>query len=249
MFGRLAMVVSSVLRFAPVLPAQTKPAQPAAPASDPFLGTFSDGTGALTIRKEPKGYVGTYDYQGQSFPVTAARSGGQLIATFEANGETYLFTARPSAGGLAVLLSGQTYQLARQAASGGPPPAGPAGVLPPAVGAPGGTAADRQLAQLLLSSPWCSFSYKSGYARSSRNVFSQNGTLATSTNSEGGSVRSTRIAGHGSAPTTPTPAASRPAAATLPHSASAGSIRLPRSGRGGGPAAASGEYRLRSPED
>jgi hypothetical protein len=49
---------------------------------------------------------------------------------------------------------------------------------------------DQQLAQLLLSSPWCSFSYSqsSGRTSTSRNTFSPDGTLHVSSSSEGGTV-------------------------------------------------------------
>ena len=55
-------------------------------------------------------------------------------------------------------------------------------------GAVDGSAQDQRLAQLLLSSAWCSFSYKSGYTSQSRNQFHRDGTLSVSTNSEGGTV-------------------------------------------------------------
>jgi hypothetical protein len=72
--------------------------------------------------------------------------------------------------------------------------AAPAPVAPPSRppgGAPAGaTAQDRQLSQLLLSSPWCSFSYSqvSGATNTSRNVFLPDGRLEASTNYEGGTV-------------------------------------------------------------
>jgi hypothetical protein len=54
----------------------------------------------------------------------------------------------------------------------------------------GGSPQDQQLRQLLLSSPWCSFSYNknSGATNTSRNVFYTDGRLALNTNYEGGTV-------------------------------------------------------------
>jgi hypothetical protein len=55
---------------------------------------------------------------------------------------------------------------------------------------PAASQQDQQLAQLLLSSPWCSFSYSqsSGRTSTSRNTFSSDGTLRVSSSSEGGTV-------------------------------------------------------------
>ncbi|MEO8634568.1 MAG: hypothetical protein ABI587_04730 [Gemmatimonadales bacterium] len=66
------------------------------------------------------------------------------------------------------------------------PPRGQAPV--PAAG--GGTPQDQQVRQLLLSSPWCSFTYSqtSGATHTSRNVFYADGRLAVNTNAEGGTV-------------------------------------------------------------
>jgi hypothetical protein len=183
---RISRVVLPALLLASALAAQAKPPKP---ITDPFVGSFGDGTGVLTIRKERSGYAGTFDFQGQRYPVSAAKTGERMIGTFVANGDSYMFTAAPSGGGLAVMLNGQTYQLSRQDGADRAPGAASLGA---GQNAEGGSAAqsaqDRQLAQLLLSSPWCSFSYKSGYTHTSRNVFYPNGTLATSTNSEGGTV-------------------------------------------------------------
>ena len=77
-------------------------------------------------------------------------------------------------------------------APGGPVAIAPAPerTVPPAPG--GGTAQDQQLRQLLLSSPWCSFSYSqtSGSTHTSRSVFYADGRLAVNTNYEGGTVNS-----------------------------------------------------------
>ncbi len=71
---------------------------------------------------------------------------------------------------------------AGQPAPSAPPPAPPA--------APSGSAQDQQLRLLLLSSPWCSFSYSqtSGSTSTSRNVFHPDGRLSVNTNREGGTV-------------------------------------------------------------
>lgn len=171
-------------------PLPTLQAQAGKVAADPYLGNFGDGTGGLTLKKAPKGYTGSFDLQGQSFPLTAAKVGDRVVGTFEAGGSTYMFEAHSANGGLAVTLNGQTFQLARQAVGAAPslgsapPPAGRA----PGTGGAGGSPQDQQLAQLLLSSPWCSFSYHNGYTNQSRNVFHRDGTLSVNTNAEGGTV-------------------------------------------------------------
>ena len=164
----------------------------AQPAADPYVGTFSDGTGTIALKKASKGYSGRFDLQGQSLPLSAARVGDRVIGTFEAGGSTYMCEARAQGGGLAVTLNGQTFQLAREDRAPGPA----VGAIVPRAGGPsgapggavGGSAQDQQLAQLLLSSAWCSFSYKSGYTNQSRNVFHRDGTLSINTNAEGGTV-------------------------------------------------------------
>ena len=63
-----------------------------------------------------------------------------------------------------------------------PPQKAPAGKVP----AEGKSPADGKLRQLLVSSPWCSFTYNktTGTTRSSRAVFFSNGTLRLGTNTE-----------------------------------------------------------------
>ena len=74
-------------------------------------------------------------------------------------------------------------------------PSAPVAAVPQAGRSPAsepgdGTPQDQQLRQLLLSSPWCSFSYSqtSGSTHTSRNVFYADGRLAVNTNYEGGTV-------------------------------------------------------------
>jgi hypothetical protein len=162
------------------------------PVADPFVGSFSDGTGTVVFKKASKGYTGSFELQGQSFPVSAAKVGNRVIGTFEAGGNTYMFEAHAQGNGLAVSLNGQTFQLTRGDRAldqtGAAVPRSGAAEGSATGGADGGGAQDQQLAQLLLSSAWCSFSYKSGYTTQSRNQFHRDGTLSVSTGSEGGTV-------------------------------------------------------------
>jgi hypothetical protein len=74
------------------------------------------------------------------------------------------------------------------AASTVPPAAAPSGQAP--AQAPPASGADQQLAQLLQSSPWCSFQYSqtSGRTSTSRYTFLPDGTVSFGTNTEGGTT-------------------------------------------------------------
>ncbi|MBI4500572.1 MAG: hypothetical protein HY700_05365 [Gemmatimonadetes bacterium] len=116
----------------------------------------------------------------------------RLTGSFSSGGTTYLFEARVQGDALSLVSDGQTYALQRQGANA------PAAVVPgptPVAGGGGGAPAgmsqqDQQLAQLLLSSRWCYFSYSgvagssSGSSRTERAIFGANGTLVVQTGGE-----------------------------------------------------------------
>lgn len=127
----------------------------------------------------------------------------RAIFTAELDGTTLLVgLIELGADGAPNLAAAQELQFTRTSRVATAPPAAkpsaPVATVPqagrspaPAPPAPGGvTPQDQQLRQLLLSSPWCSFSYSqtSGSTHTSRNVFYADGRLAINTNSEGGTV-------------------------------------------------------------
>jgi hypothetical protein len=153
---------------------------------DPYLGQFAGSGIAMSIASAAGGYSGTLQVNGQSYPITASRTGDHLAGSFASTGSTFAFEARLQGEGLSLTSAGQTYVLSRAgsaAAAADPAP-------PPSGGSVGGGPQDQQLAQLLLSSPWCSLTYSQTSGRSStiRSVFTPDGLLSVSTNSEGGTV-------------------------------------------------------------
>jgi hypothetical protein len=196
--------------------AASAPAAPAAPSArenpmaagargtaDPFSGTFTGSDVSLTLRKTGASYTGTITYQGQQFPATATTSGATLNGKFTAQGSQFDFTVEQASANVVNLsTAGTTYMLQK---SGAParaanPLAGAsgnaqAGSAPAAGGstALATTAQDQQIARLLLSSAWCSFSYSGGSTysggsygttRTTRAVFSQDGTVRQTSGGE-----------------------------------------------------------------
>lgn len=169
-----------------------------------FRGEAGDGSAmALSLTEGQGGRVtGTYTGGGVTAPLTGQVRGGSLAGelvlagtrwAFEGalRGERLELVAAPlGPDGTPVLAQATMVTLVRASTTAQAAP-GAAAPAPPAEGpATGGTAQDRQLTQLLLSSPWCSFSYSqtSGATNTSRNVFLPDGRLQTSTNYEGGTV-------------------------------------------------------------
>jgi hypothetical protein len=127
---------------------------------------------------------------------------GQTRAIFSAelDGTTLLVgLIELGADGAPNLAAAQELQFTRTSRIATAPPAtkpsAPVATVPPvgrspAPAAGAGTPQDQQLRQLLLSSPWCSFSYSqtSGSTHTSRSVFYADGRLAINTNAEGGTV-------------------------------------------------------------
>lgn len=141
-----------------------------------------DGTGSFAgeaIRWQLRGdRLAITDAEGQT-DVNGVRVEGDVLALVGAGGETVLFgrvggAARPPAPGRS--------SAAARAREHAPEPAGAAG----------GSAVDRQLRELLLSSAWCSFGYKAapgggGYGdrtSSSRVLFRPDGTGSRASSSE-----------------------------------------------------------------
>lgn len=184
----------------------------ASPArSQDFTGTYQvSGNGTtvtLTLRQARNGQItGTLhgnttfqvkaQVQGSGFAGFASNQQGKLylegqlagnglvvaMAEVDANGQPQAQTARTVAMGRVSAGSGQ----AGQAGANAPPGAPKAG----AQGGVAGSAQDRQIAQLLLRSAWCNFSYSgvagtsSGSSHTERVVFRADGTGARSTGGE-----------------------------------------------------------------
>lgn len=169
----------------------------ASAAPDKFAGTFASTEITLTLSKRGAEYAGTIKYRGAEYPATAKGSGESLAGSFNAGGRAYDMTIASAGDGKYVNLTtaGTTYMLARGADAGNPLAAG-AAPSPAAGGAASAlakTAQDQQIVNLLLSTAWCSFSYSggstytggsAGTTRTTRAVFSQDGTVRETSNAE-----------------------------------------------------------------
>lgn len=151
---------------------------------DPYTGTFVGSDLRVTFRRSGEEYRGTINVQGSDYPLTARPVGDRLTGSFASGGTTYLFEAQVQANLLSLVSDGQTFTLQRQGTSSGPTPSA-------AAGAPTGMGPqDTRIAQLLLSSKWCHFSYSgvsgssSGSSYTETVVFSPDGGMVVQTGGE-----------------------------------------------------------------
>jgi hypothetical protein len=164
-------------------------------ATDKFTGTFTSTDVTLSLKRAGAGYAGIIRYRGEDYPATARADGETLAGSFKAGGQSYDLTIASAGDGRFVSLTtgGATYMLARSGAGSANPLAGGAPSATSGGMSPGANAQDQQLANLLTSTAWCSFSYSgsstyagtsSGTTRSSRSVFSPDGLVVETKNGE-----------------------------------------------------------------
>jgi hypothetical protein len=179
---------------APTAPAAGNPLarSKAAPAADPWLGTFLNEQIAFTLIPGQAGaYGGNMVIGGQDYPFTARKAAGKVSGSFNSGGQAYTFEASLAGNTLSLASGGQTYTLQRRnSATAAAPGAAPA---PASGNAPMPQNTDQvsqQLTQLLTSSSWCSFSYNAttGYSSKSQNTFRPDGILVIGTGGEGGTM-------------------------------------------------------------
>ena len=155
-----------------------------AAAPDPYTGTFVGSNLAVTFRRSGEAYGGTINVQGADYALTARPMGDRLTGTFVSGGATYLFEVRVQGNILSLLSDGQTFTLQRQGTSPGPTPSAAAATPT------GQSPQDTRIAQLLLSSKWCHFSYSgvagssSGSSYSETVFFSPDGGMVVQTGGE-----------------------------------------------------------------
>lgn len=174
------------------------PPAAAAPApSDPYVGTFSDGNLVITLSRAAQGYTGMATSQGQQLPLVAQRTGDRLVGQYQMNGVQLPFQAMVQGDVMVLATDDGTVQLQRTAGAGAPGAGSPFAVPGGGTGTAGtgsglaATPQDQQIAQLLLSSPWCYFNYtgvpgssSSGRTNTERVVFQRDGTGVQSTGGE-----------------------------------------------------------------
>lgn len=148
----------------------------------------------MTMRKESSGYAGSIKYQGTDYPATAKDSGKTATGSFRAGTQSFEFTLTANDDKHVSLATGGVAHLLARADA--PAPANPlAAAATPAANtnALAATPQDQQIASLLLSSAWCSFSYSggstftggtAGTTRTARTVFRADGTVTQTNNSE-----------------------------------------------------------------
>jgi hypothetical protein len=175
--------------------AQAKPstAAPAAAAADPFLGSFVSEDGeAITVAKSGSTYSGVIRASGGEYAYSARKIGRALVGTFQAEGQSFMFSASVSGDRMTFTAGGETTMLTR-----GRAPAAARGVSPGRAGGtregpPGdapqrrATGQDAQIEQVLLSSPWCYMRYSQtlGSTSTERGVFYRDGRLVVQTGHE-----------------------------------------------------------------
>ncbi len=177
--------------------------------SDPLEGTFTSDELNVVVRRSASGYGGVLSLNGTDYPFTATANGTQLSGTFTVGGERYPFQSRVAGDEMTLSSGGRDYPMTRKvdAAAGAARSGGAvrgAGAAAPAaagtrasggIGVAGSTGVqERQIAELLVSSAWCTMSYSSGstysggsYGRSNteRVVFAADGQGSTTAGSEG----------------------------------------------------------------
>lgn len=170
-------------------------------ASDPYVGTFSNGDLSITLTRNAQGYAGTASYQGAQYQIAAQMAGDRISGMYQTNGQNAPFQAQVQGDAMVLATNDGTYQLQRTGgagAAGGGMAMGGQGVMggqgalsgQGAMGGggavAGGSPQDRQIAQLLQRSAWCYFSYSqsSGTTRTERVVFRADGSGAQSTGGE-----------------------------------------------------------------
>jgi hypothetical protein len=193
---------------AAIVTALVAAASPAARADGkPLVGAWAmalDPSTVLVLKADGTGSFGGEPIRWQLLP-------GDRLALTDASGQTDLNGVRVETDALVLVgAGGATVQFRRVGGRPRPPASAKGGAAKPAPhadrapgaaqGAGGGSAADRQLRDLLLSSAWCSFSYRAtpggggsgDHTSSSRVVFRPDGTGARGSSTE---TRSTGAGG------------------------------------------------------
>jgi hypothetical protein len=158
---------------------------PTKSSADPFVGRFSSDQATITLERSGASYQGAFLRAGQQAPIQAKGQGKGLAGTIQdTNGATYLFTLTPQGQDMALIISGKTFLLRRE---DNQEPGRPA--ASDAVGGPGSigrTATDQQMAQLLLGSRWCNFTYnqRTGTSHKETVSLSRDGILTVSDGTE-----------------------------------------------------------------
>ncbi|MFI5280828.1 MAG: hypothetical protein ACHQU1_10045 [Gemmatimonadales bacterium] len=155
---------------------------------DPFVGTFRGPTLIIAMQRSRGSYNGVGTSSNGQYQLRAQKIGPILLGSYMDGGAAHAFQIAVQGDVMQFSSEGANITLQRQsgsAAVAGSPPASPA----PKAGGRGSVAAtpqDRQLAQLLLSSRWCAFSYSqtSGTSHTERVQYFSNGTVTQSTGGE-----------------------------------------------------------------
>lgn len=188
----LMMVVAAPLCAQKAPPAgtpQPAPAPSRGRAADPWVGTFVGPQLSISLQRQGQAYTGTASAQGARYPLQGYVQGNLMAGQYVDGGVAYQFQAQLDGNVMQLAAGGQVYVMERR----GTAAPGDRGTVSAAPGAAGGVAGnsaqDRQLAQLLMRSAWCSFSYVSGGGSSGRSsservVFRQDGSGARSSGGE-----------------------------------------------------------------
>lgn len=200
-----AVLLVAVLPFAAHAqkPGAAQPMAAAPSSADPYVGTFAGGDLSITLQRNGQYYVGTARSQGGQYQLQAQILNGILNGIYNDNGRQRTFQAVVQGDVMQLAADGTQFMLQRQGAAGqmgqaqmGQMQQGQMQQGQMQQGAQAGqmggggqlaaTAQDQQIAQLLLSSRWCSFAYSqiSGRTSTEQVQFYQDGTVSQSGQSE-----------------------------------------------------------------
>jgi hypothetical protein len=172
-----------------------------AAAGDPYVGSFVGNDLTITLQRRGQYYVGTAVSNAGQYQLQAQLAGGILTGAYNDNGQQRAFQAQVQGDVMQLAADGTQIMLQRQSGMAGgqmaQPGMGQPGMAQPGMGQPGGAGAggggvagngpqDRQLAQLLLSSRWCHFTYSqtSGTSNTERAQFFPDGNVVQSSGAE-----------------------------------------------------------------
>jgi hypothetical protein len=156
---------------------------------DPFVGTFRGERLIVALERSGNGYTGVGTSTNGRYQLRAQKIGPILLGSYMDGGLAHAFQIAVQGDVMQFQSEGANLMLQRQSGSAAAVGAGTAGPPAPKAGGRGSVAAttqDRQLAQFLMSSRWCSFSYSqtSGTSHTERVQYFPNGTVTQSTGGE-----------------------------------------------------------------
>jgi hypothetical protein len=158
---------------------------------DPFVGTFRAPTLVIALQRGSGGYTGVGTSSNGQYQLRATKIGPILLGSYMDGGVAHAFQIGVQGDRMQFQSEGASVILERQSGAAAAAATGPSGATGRAAPKAGGgsvaaTTQDRQLAQFLMSSRWCNFTYSqtSGTSHTERVQYFPNGTVVQSSGGE-----------------------------------------------------------------